>query len=109
LLPIFYLIFERISKKTKIAKNNENSKKYVLNALCHLQHFFSMRLVVNTFFLTLMLLFLKKNKIQEKLQFTKGLNVKNRKKVKGSIGFWITWSPSLLGEQTIKNNKLFYL
>jgi hypothetical protein len=56
-----------------------------------------------------MLLFLKKNKIQEKLQFTKGLNVKNRKKVKGSIGFWITWSPSLLGEQTIKNNKFFYL
>ena len=94
----------------KKAKNNKNPKKYVLDVFVSLtMFFFSMRSVVNTPFSTLMLLFVKKIKIQEKSKFTKGSNVKNKKEVKGANCFWITWSPSLLGDQTIKNNKLFYL
>jgi hypothetical protein len=46
-----------------------------------------MRSVVNTPFSILMLLFVKKIKIQEKSKFTKGSNVKNKKEVKGANCF----------------------
>ena len=31
-----------------------------------------------------------------------------RKKLKDQFVFWVAWSPSLFGDQEIKNNELFF-
>jgi hypothetical protein len=55
--------------------------------------------------------FFQKNqntKNKKKSKWTKGLKVK-RKKLRDQIIFFVTWSPSFLGDQAIENNKLVCL
>ena len=57
-----------------------------------------------------MLLFFKKIKMQKKIRkikIYKGTTCE-KKEVKGLNSFWVTWSPSLHGDQAIENNKLIF-
>jgi hypothetical protein len=59
----------------------------------------------------MLLFFFQKNqntKNNKKSKWTKGLKVK-RKKLRDQIIFFVTWSPSFLGDQAIENNKLVCL